>query len=199
MKDIIITIGRQYGSGGKEVGAMLAKELGIPFYDKELVTEAAKQSGYAEEIFHENDEKLAGSFLYSLVASTHGADSLPLNNRLFLAQFDTIKKIAEKGSCVIIGRCADYALEDRDNVLNVFIYADKAIRIKRVIEEYGITGKNMEDVVNKTDKKRANYYGFYSGKKWGVAESYDICIDSGKFGLQKTVDIIKDCVMEMRK
>lgn len=199
MKDIIITIGRQYGSGGRQVGKLLAQRMGVPFYDKELLTEAAKSSGFCEEIFHENDEKPAGSFLYSLVMGANGTDALPLNNKLFLAQFDTIKEIASKGSCVIIGRCADYALEERDNVLNVFIYADKKIRAERASKEYGLTAKNIEDAVNKIDKKRANYYNFYSGKKWGAAESYNICVDSGKFGIDKTVDIIKDCVDEMSK
>ncbi len=199
MKNIIVTIGRQYGSGGRQVGKLLSEKLGIPFYDKELLTEAAKKSGFCEEIFKENDEKPAGSFLYSLVMGANGADTLPLNNKLFLAQFDTIKDIAAKGSCVIIGRCADYALEEMDNVLNVFIYADKKIRVKRAAEEYGLEAKNLEDAVNKIDKKRASYYNFYSGKKWGAAESYNLCIDSGKFGVEKTADFIKDCVEELSK
>lgn len=199
MKDIIVTIGRQYGSGGRQVGKLLAEKMGVPFYDKELLTEAAKRSGFCEEIFHENDEKPTGSFLYSLVVGANGMDTMPLNNKLFLAQFDTIKEIASKGGCVIIGRCADYALEERDNVLNVFIYADKKTRVKRAAEEYGLEAKNIEDAVNKIDKKRASYYNFYSGKKWGAAESYNLCIDSSKFGIEKTVDVIKDCVDEMSK
>ena len=191
MKNIIITIGRQYGSGGRQVGKLLSEKLGIPFYDKELLTEAAKKSGFCEEIFQENDEKPAGSFLYSLVMGANGADTLPLNNKLFLAQFDTIKDIASKGSCVIIGRCADYALEELDNVLNVFIYADKKIRVKRAAEEYGLEAKNLDDAVNKIDKKRASYYNFYSGKKWGAAESYNLCIDSGIKQIINTYLIIK--------
>ena len=153
MKDVVITIGRQYGSGGRQVGKLLAEKLGVPFYDSELLTEAAKKSGFCEEIFQENDEKPVGSFLYSLVMGANSADTLPLNNKLFLAQFDTIKEIATKGSCVIIGRCADYAIEEMENSLNVFIYADKAIRAKRAKEEYGLDAKNIEDAVNKIDKK----------------------------------------------
>ena len=198
----IITIGRQYGSGGRKIGKLLSERLGIPFYDKELLTEAAKKSGFCEEIFHENDEKPAGSFLYSLVMGTGAAataDAMPLDNKLFLAQFDTIKDIASKGPCVIIGRCADYALEDYKNVLNVFIYADMEDKKKRAVEEYGLKAKNIEDAIIKTDKKRASYYNFYSGKKWGVAGSYDLCINSSKFGIEKTVDFIVGCVNELNK
>ena len=184
----IITIGRQYGSGGRKIGKLLSERLGMPFYDKELLTE--------------NDEKPAGSFLYSLVMGTGAAataDAMPLDNKLFLAQFDTIKDIASKGPCVIIGRCADYALEDYKNVLNVFIYADMEDKKKRAVEEYGLKAKNIEDAIIKTDKKRASYYNFYSGKKWGVAGSYDLCINSSKFGIEKTVDFIVDCVNELNK
>lgn len=199
MKDIIVTIGRQYGSGGRQVGKLLAERMGVPFYDKELLTEAAKNSGFCEEIFHENDEKPAGSFLYSLVMGANGADALPLNNKLFLAQFDTIKEIASKGSCVIIGRCADYALEEMDNVVNVFIHADMESRVKRVVEEYGDDPKKAEDIISKTDKKRANYYNYYSDKKWGASETYNISIDSGKIGIDNCVELIKAFAVMAKK
>ena len=192
MNNTIYTIGRQYGSGGRIIGKKLADDLGIPFYDKELLTIAAKESGFCEEIFETHDEKPTSSFLYSLVMGGYGSDSMPLNHKLFLAQFETIKKIAKQGPCVIIGRCADYALEEMDNVVNVFVHASMEERIKRVVEEYGDDPKKAEDIINKTDKKRANYYNYYSDKKWGVASTYNLSIDSGKIGIEKSVELIKE-------
>lgn len=195
-KNIIITIGRQYGSGGRIIGQKLAKDLNIPCYDKELLTIAAKESGFSEEIFKTMDEKPTGSFLYSLVTGTYAnsytGNHLPLNHKLFLAQFDTIRSIADKGSCVIIGRCADYALADYNvNCVNVFIHADLQHRVERAINEYGISPEKAEEIVQKTDKQRASYYNFYSDKKWGAVDHYDITLDSGKLGIDNTVEMIK--------
>jgi len=191
MKNVIFTIGRQYGSGGRIIGKKLAEELGIPFYDKELLTMAAKDSGFCEEIFETHDERPTSSFLYSLVMGGYGSDSMPLNHKLFLAQFETIKKIAKQGPCVIIGRCADYALEGMPNVVNVFIHADLDSRVKRVVEEYGEDSKQAISLINKTDKKRANYYNYYSDKKWGAMDTYNLSIDSGKIGIENAVKLIK--------
>ncbi len=192
MDNIIITIGRQYGSGGRMIGQKLAKDLNIPCYDKELLTIAAKESGFSEEIFKTMDEKPTGSFLYSLVSGTYGTNHLPLNHKLFLAQFDAIRSIAEKGSCVIVGRCADYALEDYPvKCINVFIHADLQDRVTRAIEEYGISPDKAEETVQRTDKQRASYYNFYSDKKWGVVDHYDITLDSSKLGIDNTVEMIK--------
>lgn len=194
---IIISIGRQYGSGGREIGKRLAKEFNIDFYDKELITLAAKESGFSEEILKENDENHNGSFLYSLVMGTYtGGNNLPLNHKLFLAQFDTIKKLAEEKSCVIIGRCADYALEYNPNCVKVFIHADIDSRIKRAIEEYGVSPDKVEEVIKKTDKKRESYYNFYTGKKWGLMENYDITINSSFSGIDGAVKVIADLVKE---
>ena len=194
---IIISIGRQYGSGGREIGKRLAKEFNIDFYDKELITLAAKESGFSEEILKENDENHNGSFLYSLVMGTYtGGNNLPLNHKLFLAQFDTIKKLAEEKSCVIIGRCADYALEYNPNCVKVFINADIDSRIKRAIEEYGVSPDKVEEVIKKTDKKRESYYNFYTGKKWGLMENYDITINSSFSGIDGAVRVIADLVKE---
>ena len=195
-KNIIITIGRQYGSGGRIIGQKLAKDLNIPCYDKELLTIAAKESDFSEEIFKTMDEKPTGSFLYSLVTGTYAnsytGNHLPLNHKLFLAQFDTIRSIADKGSCVIIGRCADYALADYNvNCVNVFIHADLQHRVERAINEYGISPEKAEEIVQKTDKQRASYYNFYSDKKWGAVDHYDITLDSGKLGIDNTVEMIK--------
>ena len=199
MSDTIFTIGRQYGSGGRLIGKKLAEDLGIPFYDKELLTIAAKESGFCQEIFETHDEKPTSSFLYSLVMGGYGSDSMPLNPKLFLAQFETIKKIAKQGPCVIIGRCADYALEEMDNVVNVFIHADMESRVKRVIEEYGDAPKKAQDIISKTDKKRANYYNYYSDKKWGASETYNISIDSGKIGIDNCVELIKAFALMAKK
>ena len=192
---IIISIGRQYGSGGREIGKKLAEIFNIDFYDKELITLAAKESGFSEEILKENDENHNGSFLYSLVMGTYtGGDNLPLNHKLFLAQFDTIKKQASEKSCVIIGRCADYALEYNPNCVKVFIHADLDSRIKRAIDVYGESPDKVEEVIKKTDKKRESYYNFYTGKKWGQMQNYDITINSAFSGIDGAVKAIADLV-----
>ena len=198
-KKLIITIGRQYGSGGRIIGQKLSKDLNIPCYDKELLTIAAKESGFSEEIFKTVDEKPTGSFLYSLVAGTYGtnyvSNHLPLNHKLFLAQFDAIRSIADKGSCVIVGRCADYALADYNvNCINIFIHADLQHRVERAINEYGISPEKAEETVQKNDKQRASYYNFYSDKKWGAVDHYDITLDSGKLGIDNTVEMIKQFI-----
>lgn len=197
--NIIITIGRQYGSAGREIGQLLAKELRIKFYDKELLKKAAKESGLCEELFENHDEKSSNSFLYSLVMDTYsfGYNSstfidMPLNHKIFLAQFDTIKKIADQESCIIVGRCADYALADYKNCLNVFIHADLEDRIRRIAGKYNLTDAKAKDLILKTDKTRSSYYNYYSSKKWGDSASYHLSIDSGKAGIEGTVKIIKE-------
>ncbi len=196
-KKTIITIGRQYGSGGREIGEKLAKELGIPFYDKELLTVAAQKSGMCKEIFETHDEKPTNSLLYSFVMGSYGSDSLPLNHKLFLAQFDAIRSIADEGSCVIIGRCADYALEDYPECINIFIHANIKARVERATRLYGLPKERAEDAVIKIDKKRASYYNFYSSKKWGDINNYHFAIDSSVVGIDNTVKIIKEFI-EMR-
>lgn len=200
MSKYIITIGRQYGSAGKEIGFKLAEKLGIKCYDDELLKEAAKSSGLCEQIFETHDEKPTQSFIYSLVMDTYslgynnsGFVDMPLSQKVFLAQFDTIKKIAERESCIIVGRCADYALADYKNVLSVFINADMDARVERIKERKNISKRaDAVDVINKTDKKRASYYNYYTSKKWGDSKSYDVCINSSLFGVDETVDILAD-------
>ena len=197
----IITIERQYGSGGHLIGEKLAESLGIPFYDSELIKVAAKESGICEEIFESFDEKPTTSFLYSLVMDSYsmgytstGYSDMPINHKIFLAQFDTIKKLADEGSCVFIGRCADYALEEYDNCVNVFIHADLNARIRRVARLYDLTDAKAKDMILKTDKKRANYYNYYSNKKWSDVDSYDLCISSSDLGVDGAVEIIKSYI-----
>ncbi len=202
----IITIGRQYGSAGHEIGATIAHDLGIKLYDKEMLKRAAKESGLCEELFEAHDEKTTSSFLYSLVMDTYalgyssGALSdMPINHKIFLAQFDTIKKIASEGPCVMVGRCADYALEEFDHVVNVFIYADLEARIRRVARIYNLTDAKAKDIIIKTDKKRASYYNYYTNKTWGDAKSYDLCLNSAKLGVGGTAKAIIDYVKLLNK
>ncbi len=198
MSNYIYTIGREFGSGGKDIGVALAKRLGIKCYDKELLAEAAKQSGFCTEIFENHDEKPTNSFLYSLVMDTYsfgGYSSapfldMPLNHKVFLAQFDTIKKIAEKESCVIVGRCADYALADRPNCINVFIHADLDFRSERISKKMNLSLNKARDMVQKNDKQRASYYNYYTSKTWGSSKSYDITLDSSRIGVEGCVDMI---------
>ena len=198
MANKIYTIGRDFGSGGREVGEKLAAKLGIKLYDKELLQQAAKDSGFCEEIFENHDEKPTNSFLYSLVMDTYSVSGysaapfldMPLNHKVFLAQFETIKKIAEKESCVIVGRCADYALSDNPDCINVFIHADLDVRIKNVSRNLNITENKARDIINKTDKQRASYYNYYTSKKWGDSKSYNLSLDAGKLGTDNCVEMI---------
>lgn len=193
----IITIGRQFGSAGREIGNLIAKDLGIKLYDKEMLAVAAKESGICEEIFETHDEKLTNSFLYSLVMDTYSMGyspnayiDMPINHKVFLAQFDTIKKIADKGPCVLVGRCADYALESYPNCVNVFIHADLEARIRRIARIYDLSDAKAKDMIMKNDKKRASYYNYYTNKRWGASEGYDLCLDSSKLGVRGTADAI---------
>lgn len=197
----IITIGRQYGSGGHEIGATIAHDLGIKLYDKEILKRAAKESGICEELFETHDENTSRSFLYSLVMDSHafghafGANAgMPLNHQIFLEQFNTIKQIASEESCVIVGRCADYALNDNVDVINVFVYADLEKRIRRIARLYNLTDKQAKDLINKNDKQRASYYNYYTNKTWGDAKSYDLCINSGKLGVGGSAKVIEDYI-----
>ena len=192
----VITIGREFGSGGHEIGSKLAERLGIKCYDTELLELAAKQRGLCEELFASQDEKPTNSFLYSLVMDTYSLGytnsyvDMPINHKVFLAQFDAIKKLAEKESCVIVGRCADYALEDDPFAVSVFIKAGMDDRIKRIKRIYELNDSKAADLIQKTDKRRASYYNYYSSKKWGEAKSYDLCIDSGVVGIDGAIDMI---------
>ena len=198
MGNKIYTIGREFGSGGKEVGEKLAQRLGIKLYDKELLQHAAKESGFCEEIFENHDEKPTNSFLYSLVMDTYSVSGyssapfldMPLNHKVFLAQFEAIKKIAAQDSCVIVGRCADYALSENPDCINIFIHADIEQRMKTVSKRLNITENKAKDIIQKKDKQRASYYNYYTSKKWGDSTSYHMTLDSGKLGIDGCVDMI---------
>lgn len=198
MDNYVITIGREFGSGGLDIGRMLSEKLGIKCYDKELLQMAAKESGLCEEIFQNHDEKPTNSFLYSLVMDTYSVSGytassyldMPLNHKVFLAQFDTIKNLAQKESCIIVGRCADYALADHKNCLNVFIHADMEFRIRHLMDTYDWNANKAKDMAHKTDKKRASYYNYYSSKRWGDAKSYHMTLDSSQLGLEGCAEMI---------
>ena len=197
----IITIARQYGSGGHDIGEKLAEELKIPFYDKELLERAAKDSGFCQEIFENYDEKPTNSFLYSLVMDTYSMGhstaafaEMPLNHKIFLAQFNAIKDIAKEGPCVIVGRCADYALADFPNVVNVYLYADMQSRIARIARRHDVTDAKAKDLIQKTDKGRASYYNYYTNKKWGEATGYDLCLNTASLGIEGSIHMIREFV-----
>lgn len=197
----IITIGREFGSAGREIGYNVAEAFGIKLYDKEMLARAAKESGICEEIFETHDEKPTNSFLYSLVMDTYSMGysgntytDMPINHKVFLAQFDAIKKIADEGPCILVGRCADYALESYKNVVSVFIHADMNARIRRIARIYDLTDAKAKDLIIKTDKKRSSYYNYYTNKKWSDAESYELCLTSSELGIEGTAKAIIDYV-----
>lgn len=193
----IITIGREYGSAGRQIGQEVARYFGIKCYDKELLEHAANDSGICKELFENHDERPTNSFLYSLVMDTYsfgyssaGFTDMPMNHKVFLAQFEAIKKLAAEGPCVMVGRCADYALADNKNCFSVFVHADLNWRIKRIAGKYNKTPKEAKDMITKTDKSRASYYNYYTNKKWGAAAGYSLSIDSSVLGIEGAAQAI---------
>ena len=196
----IITITRQYGSGGHEIGELLSEKLGIKFYDKELISLAAKESGVAPEIFEKADEKPANSLLYSLSVGLYNYGNgfsttmgdLPLNDQLYIIQHKIIREKSE--NFVVVGRCADYVLKDNPNVVKVYIYADIASRIKRAVARHDIEPARAKQAILKADKGRANYYSFYSGQKWGQVDNYDLCINTKNLSTDRAAELIVDYI-----
>ena len=192
----IITIGRQFGSGGSEIGKMLGEELGIKCYDKEILFEAAKKSGMCNEVAEQYDEIGQQSFLYSLATTGCFGNNMnyqPINTQLYTAQFQLIRTIAQENeSAIFIGRCADYVLEEEVDVVKVYIMADLEYRINQVSKRHEIGDKEALKLIQKRDKQRASYYNFYTSKKWADATSYDLCINVSKVGIKGAVDIIKE-------
>lgn len=198
MDNLVITIGREFGSNGKLIGEKTAEKLGIKCYDKELLALAAKNSGFCEGILENNDERPTNSFLYSLVMDTYSMNSyatapfldMPLNQKVFLAQYEAIQQIAASESCVIVGRCADYALQNFDNCINVFIHADKEARIAEISRRMDLSTNKAKELIQKQDKQRASYYNYYSNKRWGDSRNYDLTLDSTKLGIDNCVELI---------
>ena len=201
MTNLVITIGRQFGSGGRQIGRLLSEKLGIPYYDKEILAEAAKESGLCEEILEHHDEKPTGSLLFSLVTGVqmHGNlggayMDMPLNHKIFLAQFDAIRRLASEGGCIIVGRCADYVLRDKPNAVKLFVKADMRQRMERAVAVHGVDIAKAEDYVRKMDKQRASYYNYYATNTWGDVNNYDLSLDTGKLGIEGSVELIMDYV-----
>lgn len=195
--NLVITIGRQYGSAGRHIGEELAAKLGIPFYDNELIKLAAEKSGLAHHVLDQADEKATNSLLYTLAmgssfwgGNAHIAFDMPINDKLFITQSDIIKEIADGGPAVFIGRCADYVLRDYPNLIKVFIHASLDFRAQHVAELHNITPDKAKDVIVKTDKRRANYYNYYTGQKWGKIDNYDLSLDSSRLGIETTAQIL---------
>ena len=195
----VITIARQYGSGGREIGEMLAKKLNVPYYDKELIALAAKKSGLSEEVFRQADERATSSLLYSLVMGTYGygggvagMNDMPINDKLFLIQADIIRKAAEEGACVIVGRCADYILKDNPDAFHIFVHAAPAFRADRIVRLYGESEKKPEERLDDKDTRRKVNYKHFTGREWGRCQNYHLSLDSGIIGIQRCVDIISE-------
>ena len=196
MKHFIINIGRQLGSGGRSIADILAKHYGITAYDRKLIELAAKESGLSQEFFENADEKKSHGFFHSIFSNRAAAnalgssDSYLSNDALFKVQSDIMRDLAERESCIFIGRCADYILREHPCCINLFFTANLEDRIARMAGEKGITAEQAEELIEKTDRRRADYYNYYSGKTWGAAESYDLCINTSHLGFEGTAKML---------
>jgi len=205
MKNLIITISRQYGSGGRMIGQQLAKELNLPFYDKEIIDLAAKESGLAVDFIRGQEQQLTQSLLFSIVtnftsnSSAFNPNMLSLSDQVYLAEAKAIRELADKGSCVMVGRCADWVLEKDYDVLRVFVCAPIEDRCRRAVEEYGDKQDNIQKTVQNIDKQRARYCQHYCDKAWEDADNYDLCLNSGAISIENCVAIIKDAYQQLQK
>ena len=196
-ENMIITIGRQFGSGGHQVGRKLAKELGLKIYDKELLKLVAEESGICEKVLENYDEKPTSSLLYSIVMDVYPSMNYvgtTLNQQIYQAQYDAIRRLGERESCVIVGRGADYILRDCKDLTSVFVHAPLDFRVKRVAEFEHITEAKARDMVIKSDKKRASFYNFQTEKKWGAVDSYNLAVDTSDLGIDGAVKLIQQYI-----
>lgn len=198
MDKVIITIARQYGSGGKTIGQMLAEDLGIPCYGREILRIASDDSGISEELFNKADERLRNNPLFGSSKNVYKGGLIPpqsgdfvSDENLFNYQAKVIKELAEKGSCVFVGRCADFVLKERDDVVSVFVHAPMDYCVARAMERNSMDEKEMEKYILRKDKYRRNFYHYYTGNVWNDARNYDLCLNSGKLGFEKCVEAIK--------
>ena len=197
---MIITIGRQFGSGGREIGEKVADRLGYAFYDKEILTLASEESGFSASAMEHYDEKPTGSLIYSLyMTGAATGDSLPLNQQLAFAQFNVIRKVAQADNCVIMGRCADYVLREKKNLLTVFLHGSLDYRAEKVMQEQAIDSKTLaEKTVRKHDKARAEYYNFFTHKKWGDSSSYMLSIDVSRLPEDVIAEVIANFALTLQ-
>ena len=201
MKNYIVTIAREYGSGGRECGKKLAELTGYKFYDKGLITLAAQKSGMSTDALNSVDEKAASSLLYTLALGSSiynsgmGSVNLPINDKLFVVQSQIIKDIANSGEgAIIVGRCADYVLSERDNVVKIYITSDFDTRVNTVMKRHDLTQSQARDLIIKTDKRRSNYYSYYTGEKWGKADKYDVVVSTARIGIDGAAGLIADYI-----
>lgn len=193
----VITISREFGSGGRAVGEKLAKDLGIPFYDREIIEKAAIESGEDEATFLDEETKTSKGFYflkalgYPLGSPTSIIPGSSPNDQAFMIQSNVMRELASKGSCVIIGRCGDFILQDFEDVISIYIHAPLEERLKRAENEYGIKDEDLEEITKRIDKQRANYYNYYTDRKWGYADNYNLSFDTSKFGVKETAKMIE--------
>lgn len=190
---MVITIGREYGSGGRIIAQKLADTLGIAYYDKELIQAVAKKTGFSENFVRETERRPTNSFLYDLYCAVQTPS---VSDQVFIAQAQVIKEAAENGSCVIVGRCADYVLRERTDCLRVFVHAPMEERVLRAREVYGVEDKNLEAFVQRQDKSRASYYNYFATGRWGDVRAYDLCVNS-RIGIEQTVELIRTAAQSM--
>ena len=195
---LIITIGREYGSGGRQIGKAVAERMGIAFYDKEIINLAAEKSGLSPEFITHNEQRVRSSLMQNLAASAAYSSGffagtyLPLSESIFISQAQVIRDIAARESAVIVGRCADYILAGRPNTINVFIHAPLEARVERIMRVYGVDEAAARKTITTSDKERGNHYFRYTDMKWGKAQNYDVCINSHLMGIEKTAEMIVD-------
>ena len=198
MANKVITISREFGTGARTIGVKLAEEVGFAYYDRSIIQLAAEKSGLSPDFIAKNEEKASNNFLFNVATSAYISSGInlqytvPVNDKAFIAQSEVIREIAEKGDCVIIGRCANYVLNDHPNIMKVFVRADKADRIERCVNEYGYDPKTVEAELNKIDKGRSSYYKYYTGSAWKDMDNYDFCINSSKGDIDSNVKALAD-------
>jgi len=198
MANKVITISREFGTGARTIGQKLAEELGFAYYDRAIIQRAADKSGLSPDFIEKNEEKANNNFLFNIATSAYISSGInlqytvPVNDKAFIAQSDVIRDIAAKGNCVIVGRCANYVLNDHPNLLRVFVRAEKSDRIERCINEYGYDPKTVEAELNKIDKGRSSYYKYYTGSAWKDMDNYDICINTSLSDIDLSVKTLAD-------
>ena len=198
MANKVITISREFGTGARTIGQKLAEELGFAYYDRAIIQLAAEKSGLSPDFIAKNEEKASNNFLFNIATSAYISSGLnlqytvPVNDKTFIAQSDVIREVAAQGNCVIIGRCANYVLNDHPDLMRVFVRAEKTDRIERCVNEYGYDPKTVEAELNKIDKGRANYYKYYTGSAWKDMDNYDVCINTSKGNIDQSVKALAD-------
>lgn len=198
MSNRIITIEREYASGGREIGQMIAQQLGIPFYNREILEMASERCGVSVDYLASAEEAAPKSFLYTLMLSSNPTrsiqENLPLSDKVYIVETNIIKELAEKSDCVIVGRCASYILREASNLFSAFIYADQESRIKRAVEQYGVDPRRADSVLKKSDRRRETFYSINTGGNWYDKENYTLCLNSGALGIELCTELIVDAL-----